>query len=125
MSVSKHILITSLMASNFTLGGCVIAVDSEKFVDHTQREFWQDRELNNRQHIQKLTLNTSIQRVTEQMGAADYSDIMKVGEKAYQVLYYRTQRKNQDGITTKDECTPIVFLNQNVVGWGESFINAL
>jgi len=25
-----------------------------------------------------------------------------------------------DGITTKDECTPLVFRNGNLVGWGDS-----
>jgi hypothetical protein len=36
-----------------------------------------------------------------------------------QVLYYRTRRVDDDGITTKNECTPLVFINNELVGWGE------
>lgn len=119
--------VAALMASSVMLGGCVIAVDGDDFREGAREysDAWEDRELNNRKHLQMLKLDDTLQTVSEKMGSADFNEVIKVGEKSYQVLYYRTQRVEKDGITTKDECTPIIFLNQQVVGWGNSYLGAL
>jgi len=38
------------------------------------------------------------------------------------VWYYYTQRRWADGAATRDECTPVVFENDRVVGWGVDFL---
>jgi hypothetical protein len=41
------------------------------------------------------------------------------------VLFYRTHRRDGDGVTTKDECTPLVFKNGLLIGWGDAAYQAL
>ncbi len=89
---------------------------------------WEDRELMNRQAIQELQLGTSLTQITEKMGTADFNEIVLGKEDddvKYQVLFYRTQRTTEDGMTTKDECTPLVFSEQALVGWGHDFFDSL
>ena len=126
-STLQRLSLVGLVASSVMLGGCVIAVDGDGFRDASREysETWEDREQNNRKHLQMMTLSDTLQTVSEKMGSADFNEVKKVGEKSYQVLYYRTQRVEKDGITTKEECTPIIFLNQRVVGWGNSFLESL
>lgn len=38
------------------------------------------------------------------------------------VWYYYTDRRWADGAITNDECTPVVFENDRVVGWGHDFL---
>jgi hypothetical protein len=59
------------------------------------------------------------------MGIADFNESYSKDDDTYQVLYYRTQRINGDGVTTKDECTPLVFKNSILVGWGERAYNTI
>jgi len=33
-------------------------------------------------------------------------------------LFYRTRRTEADGETSRDETTPLVFKNNELVGWG-------
>jgi len=35
------------------------------------------------------------------------------------ILYYRTERKKTTVLSAKDECTPVVFMNGKLVGWGD------
>ena len=37
----------------------------------------------------------------------------------FDVLFYRTRLVTEDGRTTKDETTPIVFAGGAVIGWGD------
>jgi hypothetical protein len=34
-----------------------------------------------------------------------------------------TARKDGDGVTVQDECTPLIFKNTALQGWGESAFN--
>ncbi len=43
--------------------------------------------------------------------------------KSYEVLFYYTDIKKQDGAITDDELTPIVLAGDKVVGWGWGFLN--
>jgi hypothetical protein len=38
------------------------------------------------------------------------------------VLLYRTRLVREDGRTTRDETTPLVFVDGELVGWGESAV---
>lgn len=38
------------------------------------------------------------------------------------VWHYYTQRRWADGAITHDECTPVVFADGRVVGWGQDFL---
>ena len=86
---------------------------------------WENREFMNRKAIQGLQLGTPIAEITESMGTADFNEIVLSGESKYQVLFYRTQRTVEDGMTTKDECTPLVFSEQSLIGWGHDFFDTI
>ncbi|MEP1447598.1 MAG: DUF3192 domain-containing protein [Paraglaciecola sp.] len=103
------------------LSGCVISVDGDgKYGHHSD---WQDTEQKNRKYISRLQLDESYDDVLNRMGIADFNEFYTKDKQTYQVLYYRTQRISGDGVTTKDECTPLVFKNGELVGWGETAFN--
>ena len=81
---------------------------------------WKDREEYNKIQVSKLELGLTKQAILELMGSPDISEAKRNGDKELQVMFYRTQHKQADGITTQDECTPLLFVNGTLVGWGES-----
>jgi hypothetical protein len=47
----------------------------------------------------------------EKLGVADFSQTYAHNEQTIRVLFYRTQRKHKDGLTTKDECSILIFVD--------------
>jgi len=58
-------------------------------------------------------------QVKNLMGVPDFNETYEKNGETIQVLYYRTQRTKKDGITTKDECTPLIFKQSILSSWGE------
>ncbi|MBU1393311.1 MAG: DUF3192 domain-containing protein [Gammaproteobacteria bacterium] len=123
---NKLIAITFLGLASLGLSGCVVNVgDSESGWDSS--ESWEKVQDKNRTNLTKLSLGMPKDQVMILMGTADFSEAY-IQQSAQQggsnkevlVLFYRTQRNNGDGKTTKDECTPIVLSNNALVGWGET-----
>ncbi len=82
---------------------------------------WDEREGFNRKYINTLALDkTSADKTLQDLGAPDLTEAKKVNEKSYQVMFYRTQHKHSDGITTQDECTALLFKDGILIGIGES-----
>lgn len=117
----KALLLTSLFASTMLLSGCVISVDkSDEDGYHVSSGVnWKKHEAKNRQFISDVSLGVSKMSVVDTLGPADFNEMVSSDGDAVQVLYYRTQRIDDDGVTTKNECTPLVFINSELVGWGE------
>lgn len=80
---------------------------------------WEDRQGFNKVQIAKLELGTSRQEVLSLLGSPDISEAKKLGNTQLQVMFYRTQHKKADGITTQDECTPLLFKDDELVAWGD------
>ncbi|MDO6565465.1 DUF3192 domain-containing protein [Alteromonas sp. 1_MG-2023] len=114
----KSLILPLALASSFLLTGCVVSVGGGS--DSHYGTDVEDREYNNRKHISNLEVGTSYERVLSKMGVADFNELYEKQDGTYRVLFYRTQKTMADGITTKDECTPIVFKNSDLVGWGDS-----
>ncbi|AGP80891.1 lipoprotein [Alteromonas mediterranea MED64] len=114
----KIVLLSVALASSVLLSGCVVSVGGGS--DSHYGADWEDREFNNRKHIANLETGTSYENVLRKMGVADFNELFEKQDGTYRVLYYRTQKTMGDGITTKDECTPLVFRNGELVGWGDS-----
>ncbi|MCE9678146.1 DUF3192 domain-containing protein [Shewanella sp. AS1] len=107
-----------LGASSALLSGCVINVgDGEGNWDNGNH--WEKVQDKNRANLAKLTLGMSRDQVMTLMGTADFNEAYKQEDKTVVVLYYRTQRVKGDGTTTKDECTPVVLVDDALSGWGE------
>jgi hypothetical protein len=113
----------ALFGLSLGLSGCVISVDGKG--KYSYQSDWQDKEQKNRKHISQLQQDTSYDQILNRMGVAQFNEFYTKGNDTYRVLYYRTQRIDGDGVTTKDECTPLVFKNTALVGWGETAFNAI
>ena len=119
----NKLAVAALFGLSLGLSGCVISVGGEG--EYGYQSDWQDKEKKNRKHISKLEQDTSYDQILNRMGIADFNEFYTKGNDTFRVLYYRTQRIDGDGITTKDECTPLVFKNTALVGWGETAFNAI
>jgi hypothetical protein len=116
----KKLLTAAALVLPLTLSGCVISFGGEGDGDYSYHSDWQDTERKNRKHIAKLETDTSLSSIKSRMGTPDFSELHRAGDDEIRVLFYRTQRIEGDGVTTKDECTPLVFKNGLLVGWGDS-----
>lgn len=106
------------------LGGCVIAVDDDH-MDRgwgAERDDWRQRQERNREAIAELELGRHIDSVVDELGPADFNESFVRDGLTYRVLRYRTHRVHDDGRTTRDETEPLVFVDGELVGWGESAI---
>jgi len=115
----KKSLIALLIAAPLamTLSGCVIKINDDG-VDHGFMSDSEDRTYKNRKNISKVQLGASFMDMQEKLGVADFSETFSDGKDTVRVLYYRTQRKHKDGLTTKDECTFLQFINGKLVETG-------
>ncbi len=108
MKKSLLVLLIALPLA-FTLSGCVISVNDGE-VDHSLMGDSEDRTYENRKKIAKIQLGSSFTDMQEKLGVADFSQTYTHNEQTIRVLFYRTQRKHKDGLTTKDECTYLEFI---------------
>jgi hypothetical protein len=122
LSMNK-LAVAALLGLSLGLSGCVISFDGDG--EYSRHSDWQDKEQKNRKYISRLQQNTGYEEILNRMGIADFNELHSKGNDTYQVLYYRTQRIDGDGVTTKNECTPLVFKNNVLVGWGENAYDAI
>ncbi len=92
------------------------------YTDDPDTMHWEDREAYNRKYIASMSLedNHNKKAVIEYMGAPDITEAKQIDGDNVQVLFYRTQHVKSDGITTKDECTPLLFKNGLLIAWGDT-----
>lgn len=113
-----------IVVTSMAMTGCTINV-GEKDSNWNNNSNWEDKQIVNRNNLNKLTLGMPKEQVMLQMGSADFNEAFVKDEREIQVLFYRTQWSKGDGKTTKDECTPVVLINGSLIGWGESAYKAL
>ncbi|GHE85253.1 DUF3192 domain-containing protein [Thalassotalea profundi] len=107
--MKKSLIVLALLAP-LTLTGCVIAVDGDRD-GHNINSSFDDREYDNRKIITALPLKSSIIDVKTRLGTADFTESYESEGSTINVLYYRTHRVHKDGLTTKDECTYLYFVD--------------
>jgi len=92
------------------------------YQDDPAQMFWTDREAFNRKFIRQLDLTKAPQQdlVQQKLGGPDITEAYQLGDQLYQLAYYRTQRAISDGITTKAECTALLYQNHQVVAVGSA-----
>lgn len=90
------------------------------YPDTPQDMDWKDREAYNKVKISKLELGLHKKQIIELLGSPDITEAKRNDDKELQVMFYRTQHKQADGITTEDECTPLLFENNELIAWGET-----
>ena len=79
---------------------------------------WQERETYNAMQIGQLELGKSKDQVIRMLGSPDINEAKKTDQGDLHVLFYRTHHVTSDGITTKDECTALLFANNKLTAWG-------
>lgn len=94
------------------------------YPDDPSQMNWQVREAFNAKYIQGLKSNEQVfqQQVIDRLGGPDITRAYRYEGKVYQLLYYRTHRAIADGITTEDECTPLLFIERQLVAIGHDAI---
>ncbi|MBF7072259.1 DUF3192 domain-containing protein [Glaciecola sp. MH2013] len=116
----KALIISSLLASSVLLSGCVISIGGDEDGYSSYNVGWEKREMQNREFISNLSTGVSKSAVVDELGAADFNELTSKNGDNIQILYYRTQRMEDDGVTTKNECTPLVFVNGSLSGFGSA-----
>lgn len=119
--MQKFNKLTLLVITAIFLNGCVIVAGDRDW----DNESWKDKQSINRQYISELSLSMNRNEVLEKMGVPNFSDALVKDGEEYRVLYYRTQRTQSDGETTRDETTPLVFKNDKLIGWGHEALKHL
>jgi len=114
MKLVLNLVIATLLA--VSVSGCVVIGGGDWSDDN---KHWKERQKNNLTVINQLEINDSRQSILEQLGAPDFSEAFSKDGDNYRVLFYRTQHEHSDGETSKDETTPLVFKNDQLVGWGQ------
>lgn len=109
MKKSLLVLLIALPLAT-TLTGCVISV-KDGDVQHSLMGNSDDRAFENREKISKVQLGSSFADMQEKLGVADFSQTYAHNDQTIRVLFYRTQRLHKDGLTTKDECTYLEFID--------------
>jgi hypothetical protein len=120
---SKLLATALVLGTGLMMTGCVLNVGEHESGNHSG---WES-EQQNRDNIGKLSIGMDTQQVTMLMGRADFSEafIDPNNTQNVQVLFYRTQWNKGDGKTTKDECTPIVLRDNQLIGWGDAAYNMI
>jgi hypothetical protein len=123
----KKIILVLLVAMplSLALSGCVVKINDDG-IDHAFGSDSEERTYLNRKKIAKVLLNSSLADIQKNIGVADFSEVYSDNEATVRVLYYRTQRVHKDGLTTKDECTYLKFIDGKLVetGNGGEFIKS-
>lgn len=94
------------------------------YQDDPSKMIWNDREAYNHKYISQLDTQTALtqQQLIEKLGGPDITEAELVGNNTYQLMYYRTKRDISDGITTKQECTALLFKNQQLIAVSEKAV---
>ncbi|MCC2614832.1 DUF3192 domain-containing protein [Aestuariibacter halophilus] len=111
--IVKRIGLGVCLYAAFVFGVVTLYPDKPEDMD------WKDREEYNKVQIAKLELGVSRQEILALLGSPDISEAKISDDQTVQVMFYRTQHKKSDGITTQNECTPLLFEGDKLVAWGD------
>ncbi len=113
---------------SMSLTGCVIVSTDEdtraEWLEDSQ-EKWQQVQRDNKRKIAQLEVGDKYTNVRSTMGTPEFNEAFSSDGKEYQVLFYRTHHRHSDGETTKDECTPLIFVDGKLSSWGEKAYDKL
>ncbi|MCA1799537.1 MAG: DUF3192 domain-containing protein [Xanthomonadaceae bacterium] len=111
-----------VLVMSAAVSGCVIVIDGAK---EGSSVGWQTRQTLNRSVIPSLALGTSFDEVTRELGEPEFTEAFSTDEGEYRALFYRTHRWKGDGITTREETTPVVFRDGALAGVGDDYYRRL
>lgn len=109
-----------LVLAGFVIYAAISFAILQTYTANPESLTWQEREIFNRKYISRLELGESKDSVLRLLGPPDISEAHNTEEGDLLVLFYRTQHVRSDGITTRDETTPLIFREDSLLAWGES-----
>lgn len=109
-----------LVLVGFAIYAAIAAFVMQTYTANPESLTWQEREIFNRKYISRLELGESKESVLRLLGPPDISEAHTTAQGDLHVLFYRTQHVRSDGVTTRDETTPLLFRNDRLLAWGES-----
>lgn len=113
-SLSKVMTVSCVLV---LLSGCVVAIGDKT---HTAADSgWQRQQASQRQAISQLALGVSSEQVRQQLGQPDFTELFTQGEQQVLVLFYRTQQQKSTDKISKEQCTPLIFKDNQLTGWGD------
>ena len=115
--IFQVITLTSMVT---LLTGCVVAIGNDDF--DNEYDQWQSDQDRTLRMINALDLGRDLGSIEGEFGAPDFTDSFMRNGEAIRVLHFRTHLAHSDGKTTRDETTPLVFIDDQLVGWGEMAI---
>lgn len=118
--------VLKMIIGGFALYGIFVYSVVSFFPDKPSDMDWQDREEYNKVQISALKLGISKDEILALLGSPDITEAKTTNDGNLQVMFYRTQHMKSDGITTQNECTPLLFENNVLVAWGDGvYLNFL
>ncbi|GIU53428.1 DUF3192 domain-containing protein [Shewanella sp. KT0246] len=115
MKPSLSFLIASMFIAYVVFAITVVLVYEPRPEDRS----WQDRQEFNHRMLSEITIGQSITSIRQKMGRADFTEAKATEDANFQIMFYRTHHVKSDGITTKDECTPLLFKDDQLIAWGQ------
>lgn len=115
----KSTRLAAILLSSTVLSGCVVAIGNDGFQED---EKWEQDQQRNSRYINSVQIGTSITAIRADLGEAEFQDSFQRQGEIYEVLHYRTHHRKSDGRTTRDETTPMVFIDGALVGYGPSAV---
>lgn len=104
----------------FVIYACIAGAILHFYTANPETMTWQEREIFNRKYISRLELGEGKESVLRLLGPPDISEAHTIEGMDVLILFYRTQHVRSDGVTTRDETTPLLFRNDRLMAWGES-----
>lgn len=117
--------VLKFVLGGFAIYGIFAASVLTFYEDDPDQMNWEDRQAYNKRYINQLSIenNVDTKTVIAALGSPDITEAKRLDTVNYQVMFYRTQHEKSDGMTTKDECTALLFKDGVLISWGESAYN--
>ncbi|MBR9814871.1 DUF3192 domain-containing protein [bacterium] len=119
----QRLLLITAATSALLLSGCVLHIGDDDDGYMTSHRSVASQERQARRAIAEFPLGTSPQAVMAELGPPDFSDLLRSGAGTIRVLRYRTHRTHADGDTTRDETTPLIFMDGELIGSGDAALH--
>lgn len=117
--MSKKVITRIIIA--LAIYGIFVVLVMNFYDDNPSNMKWEDREDYNRHFISKVQLNKFMfEDALKDLGSPDITEAKRIGDDNYQVMFYRTHHMKSDGITTQEECTPLLFKNNVLMATGKT-----
>lgn len=113
-----------IMVVGFALYSLVFVGIQHFYTANPETMTWREREIFNRKYIGRLKIGAHRDEVLRLLGPPDISEARTSERGHVLILFYRTHHVKSDGMTTRDETTPLLFIDNKLFAWGDPAYNS-